>query len=146
VCGYTGRYAAAARYFQEAFAGRPELADDLMQHYRYQAACAAARAGGGQGEGAPADPDQRARWRRQAYDWLRAQLGLLSRRLQEGGPGAGDRVWPELVNWLRSPDLAGVRDAGRLAELPAEEQGEWRRLWDEVRALLTRGADGSAAR
>jgi hypothetical protein len=36
---------AAARWYSEAFAAQPKLADDLNAGHRYEAACAAALAG-----------------------------------------------------------------------------------------------------
>src|SRR5206468_1696349 len=52
VCKYRDRPASSARFFREAFAGKPALADDLVVGYRVQAAAAAARAGCGEGEDA----------------------------------------------------------------------------------------------
>src|SRR5262249_34840481 len=46
---YRKRHAAAARFFSDAFAAEPELADDLGKQFRYHAACSAALAGSGQG-------------------------------------------------------------------------------------------------
>src|SRR5439155_24808782 len=40
--------AAAARFYAEAFAAEPKLADDDSTNHRYNAACAAARASSGQ--------------------------------------------------------------------------------------------------
>jgi RNA polymerase sigma-70 factor (ECF subfamily) len=139
VCGAKGLYAAAARYYREAFALRPEWATDLGQGHRYQAACAAARASGG-GEGAAA-AGERAGWRRQARDWLRAHLRQLAAHRQWDGPGVEAEMRRVLRGWLREPALADVRDPERLAELSADEQGECRRLWEEVQAVLTSGPD-----
>jgi serine/threonine-protein kinase len=43
------QYAAATRFYAEAFAAEPRLAEDLRNGKRYAAACAAAKAGCGQG-------------------------------------------------------------------------------------------------
>ena len=43
---------AAARFYEEAFAAQPKLADDLGAAHRYNAACAAALAGCGQSKDA----------------------------------------------------------------------------------------------
>jgi hypothetical protein len=57
-------YAAAARFFDEAFAAQSSLADDLSSQHRYNAACAAALAGCGQGKDADDLSEQEhARWR-----------------------------------------------------------------------------------
>src|SRR5262249_42911465 len=64
--------AAAAGLFAEALAD-PQSAEGVKAAHRYNAACAAALAGAGQGEdGAKLDDKERARWRKQAVDWLRA--------------------------------------------------------------------------
>src|SRR5204863_1509606 len=44
---YKKRYAAAERFYAEAFEAKPELAKDLRNGHRYNAACAAALAGCG---------------------------------------------------------------------------------------------------
>src|SRR5262249_27932774 len=49
---YKKQYAAATRFYREAFAEKPQLADDLNAQFRYNAACAAALAGCGQGKDA----------------------------------------------------------------------------------------------
>jgi hypothetical protein len=71
---YKKLYAAAARFFADAFTQQPKLADALGSH-RYNAACAAALAAAGQGEDAAKLPGkERTRLRRQTLDWLRAEL------------------------------------------------------------------------
>jgi hypothetical protein len=45
-------YGALVRFFSQAFAEKPPLADDLQIQYRYNAACAAALAGCRQGKDA----------------------------------------------------------------------------------------------
>src|SRR6185437_8355496 len=52
VCHLKRRHAAAARWYEEAFTQRPELARDSRRGYRYNAACAAALAGCGRGKDA----------------------------------------------------------------------------------------------
>ena len=84
------------------------------------------------------DDKERARWRRQTLDWLRADLAAYAKRM-EGGQ-AQDRIlvraW--LCSWKRDTDLADVRDAKALAPLPGDEQTAWQKLWTEVEALLRR--------
>ncbi len=61
---YKQHYAAAARFYGEAFAEKPQLADDLSTGNRYNAACAAALAGCGRGKDAGSlDEMERARQR-----------------------------------------------------------------------------------
>src|SRR5262249_52830376 len=70
-------YGASARLYQQALAAQPSLAGDLRAGHRYDAACAAVLAGCGQGNDAgKLDAAERDRWRRQALDWLRADLAL----------------------------------------------------------------------
>ena len=126
---------AAARLYQEAFAARPELAEDRKQSHRYHAACAAARAGCGQGrDDPPPDESTRSRWRQQALDWLRADLAQWGRHLEGDAPQAA----AALRRWRAAPELAGLREETGLATLPEAEQETWRRLWADVDALLTR--------
>jgi serine/threonine-protein kinase len=135
------RNRAAARFFAEAFAERPELALDLEAAHRYNAATAAARTGCGESQDArELDDQERARWRKQALDWLRADLVLRVKQLKSGGSAASAAAG-KLAVWQADPDLAGVRDKEGLAKLPAEEREQWQKLWAEVETLQA-GARG----
>jgi tetratricopeptide (TPR) repeat protein/serine/threonine protein kinase len=130
-------YAAAARFYAEAFTENPRLADDPSTGDRYNAACAAAQAGCGQGKDADSLDDKgRARLRRQALDWLRADLvacrGLLAKRPDASRPS----IAKKLQHWLEDSDLAGMRGDKALATLPESECADWQKLWNEVEALL----------
>jgi hypothetical protein len=134
------RYAAAVRFFAEAFDAQPALAEKVEAGHRYNAACAAVLAGCGQGKDAPPDDEARARLRRRALRWLRADLAAW-RRFRDKGPAAaraaGDK---QLRHWRQDPDLSGVRDKGPLARLSVEERLAWHRLWADVaHALQPRG-------
>jgi serine/threonine-protein kinase len=136
-------YATAARWYAEAFQARPELAEDLPAAHRYNAACAAVLAGCGQGKDEPPPDDRaRARLRRQALDWLRADLAAYAMRLQSGK--AEDRGWVEqrLRGARQDSDLVRVRDPAALAKLPDPEQQQWRALWVEVENLLKKAQAG----
>jgi tetratricopeptide (TPR) repeat protein len=132
LCGKYGRPHAAAVLYAAAFAARPALADDLETGDRYQAACAAARAAAGEGtDAARLGGPERAGLRRQALDWLRADLALGAGLLRDGkSPGWAITTWPTAAA------LAGVRDQAPLAKLHAAEREEWRRLWADVDASL----------
>jgi tetratricopeptide (TPR) repeat protein len=133
LCRLKKRYAAATRFAADAFVVRPALADD----HRYDAACDAARAGRGQGQDAVGLSDaEKARLRRQAREWLGAELDLRATQLIR------DRraVEGALRHWLEDPNLDGVRDPASLAQLPEGERREWRSLWQQVERLL--GKDG----
>jgi tetratricopeptide (TPR) repeat protein len=138
---YKQRYAAATRFYAEAFAAQPPLAEDLRAGHRYNAACAAALAGAGQGAD-PAGPGdaERAGFRRYALTWLRADLAVWA-RVGQGPPQARQEVARQLQHWLKDSDLAGLRDPQPIARLPAEERPACQRLWADVAAVL-RQAEG----
>src|SRR5262249_8905156 len=134
---YKKLHAAAARLCAEAFQARPELAEDLQQGHRYEAACAAALADGGQGaDAAQLDEPSRVRWRQHALAWLRADLALWTKQLASGTPQARAAVQRTLQHWQQDPDLAGLREVTALAQLPAAERDAWGKLWNDVEALL----------
>jgi serine/threonine-protein kinase len=138
---YKKSYFAAARLFRDAFAQEPATAEDMHSHDRYNAACAAALAGCGRGRDAGGlDEEERARLRRQALDWLRANLDAW-RGLLERDPGkAGRPAGPAMLHSLTDPDLAGVRGEDALARLPEAERADWQKLWQDVEALRPRAA------
>jgi Tfp pilus assembly protein PilF len=136
VCQYKQFYAASARLYAEAFADVPALAEHRQAGHRYRAACCAALAGCGQGKDAAGlDEKDRARWRRQAQDWLRAELLLHANRLDSGQPADRREVQQQLQIWLAAAPLAGVRGAAAIDKLPAEERAGWAKLWAEAEAL-----------
>jgi hypothetical protein len=135
---YTGHPAAAARLYGEAFALWPQLTSHPATGYRYDGACSAALAGCGQGQDAPKDEARRVRLRRQALDWLRADLAHWAREGTKPDPKARALVGQTMQHWQRDRDLAGVRDQGALAQLPEAERAAWQQLWAEVEALRQR--------
>jgi tetratricopeptide (TPR) repeat protein len=158
---YKRWYDRVARLYAAAFAEQPALAEDLTRGHRYQAARAAVLAAAGRGRDTDQLSDQdRARLRRQALDWLHADLKQLARTVAPGQATARDsRSQPvsppekhsgtataaapaailaaldRLQRWRTEPDLTSVREEKELTKLPSPEQQDWRRLWDEVRAL-----------
>ena len=131
----------AARFYAEAFAAKPKLADVLEVSNRYNAACAAALAGCGQGQDAAAlDDAERARLRRQALDWLRADLAAWGQLLQKQPEQAPARVQQTLRDWQQDQDFAGVR-GDVLANLPEAERQGWRQLWADVEQTLKKAED-----
>jgi hypothetical protein len=138
LCALKKLDAAAARFYRAAFAADPRRAEAVPSGTRYAAACAAALAGCGQGKDADElDDAERARWRRQALDWLRLDLTWWGQALADGKAQA-DVVLRQLRSWQAHADLAGVRDRGSLAKLPDGERKEWEKLWADVAALLQR--------
>jgi tetratricopeptide (TPR) repeat protein len=141
-------YAAAARFFGEAFADDPKLAEDVRAAHRYNAACAAALAGCGQGQDAGRlSGKERAGLRRQALDWLRADLQAWQSLLEKGPHTNCPVVVRQLAHWLEDTDFNGVRGEKALAGLPEAERADWQKLWQEVEALRQQaaGPPGKAA-
>jgi tetratricopeptide (TPR) repeat protein len=127
----------ASRLFTEAFAADARLAESLPAQHRRNAACMAALAGCGKGEDAAGlDAKERARWRQQALDWLRADLRLWARMLDKDSPPARALLQRTLLLWQQHVDLAGVRDEEALTALPEPEQKAWRQFWTDVNTLL----------
>jgi serine/threonine protein kinase/Flp pilus assembly protein TadD len=138
---YKGLYVAAVQFYEQAFTDDPKAAADLEAGHRYNGACAAALAGCGQGQDAAGlDEQDCARLRRQALDWLKADLRAYRRELDGNADKAGPAVAATLQHWLDDPDLAGVRGADPLARLPEAERREWQKLWEEVAATRRRAA------
>jgi serine/threonine-protein kinase len=137
ICQWKRRPAAAAQLCAESFAAQPALADNLNRQHRYHAARLAAQAGCGQGEDDPRpDAPERARLRRQARDWLAADLRALTALVQRNNPQTNAAVAQRLQSWRQDADLVGVRHPWALWRLPAEERAAWRQLWAEVAELL----------
>jgi serine/threonine-protein kinase len=154
-------YGPAVQFYAAAFAGTPALAENPVQGYRTQAARAAAQAAAGQGQDADKlNVADRSKLRRQALDWLQADLqrlaqttatyqrgdktvaqkpasflDKLSGQAQKPGPTDILRVCDRLQRWQTTPDLASLRDDKALARLPDAELKDWRKLWDSVHAL-----------
>jgi hypothetical protein len=135
-------YAASARFYAEAFAEEPGLAQDLRAGHRYNAACAAALASAGRGhDAAKLDDPERARLRQQALGWLRADLGAWAQVLDKAPAKARPVVRRTLAHWRADADLAGVRDKAELARLPEAERAAWRGLWADVAAMRQRAGE-----
>jgi tetratricopeptide (TPR) repeat protein len=132
LCVLKRYYVAAARLYQEALSVTPDQRSTL-----YPAACAAIGAGCGNGEEAPPlKASERLRWRKQALDWLRAELERQGQSLRANPSTARRTVFGTLRQWKRDPSLAGVRDLAALSRLPEEEWQNWSRFWIEVEGLL----------
>lgn len=132
LCGLKRWPATAARYYAAAFAAQPALADAPGQH-RYAAACVAALAAAGRGDDAARLPaPARASLRRQALDWLRAELAALTRFPK---PPQSPAALQQLLHWQTDPDLAEVRDPAALAQLPDADRTDWQKLWADAAEL-----------
>lgn len=141
LCGLRGRahLVAAARLYAEALGASAQPALALQDEHRYHAACVAALIGCHQeGAGEELSSGERAHWRGQARDWLRAELSLWTRTLDQGSQTDRIVVRNRLVRLWADPDLAGLLDGGSLDELPPDEQQKCRALWSEIDALILR--------
>jgi serine/threonine protein kinase/Flp pilus assembly protein TadD len=137
-------YAASVRLYVEAFDDDAKLADDLNAPHRYNAACAAALAGCGQGVG-PTRPDkEQGGLRRQALEWLRAELDAYHRLLEKEPDRAGGGIAQQMQHWLQDNDFAGLRGPEALAKLPKAEGQAWSKLWVEVAEMLARAEKAAA--
>ena len=142
VCHLKQWHRAAAGLYADAFADDPKLADDLKTGLRFNAASYAVLAASGRGTDADKlDPTERVRLRKQALDWLRADLELWSKRLEEGKPQDRAGVRKALLFWQNVADLASVRDAEALKTLPTDEQEAWRKLWVDVGNVFIKAGD-----
>jgi hypothetical protein len=138
ILGREGRFAAAARWYGEAFTAYPDLLAGPPAGHRYNAARAAALAGCGQGrDAADLDQTRRARFHRQALDWLRAALEARHRLLLQ----QPEVVAFDMQRWLEDPEFAGVRGPDALARLPEAERQAWQRLWADIADTLARAVD-----
>jgi serine/threonine-protein kinase len=109
---------------------------------RYGAACAAALAGGGRlTDAKPLDDKERARWRKRALDWLRADLALRTKQLASGQPADRAQVRQQMMHWQQDGDLAAIRDKAALAQRPADERQACEKLWADVAALLKKAGE-----
>jgi tetratricopeptide (TPR) repeat protein len=142
-CYLKKRHIASARLYEEAFAKEPKLATDLDAAYRYNAACVAALAGSGQGLGAAhLDAEKGARLRREALDWLRADLKEWRNRLERTPDKARPVIVATLAHWLEDSDFAGVRGPTASSKLPESERPAWQELWNAVADVLARARMG----
>ena len=142
------RYAAAVRFFEDAFADRPAQIDDLLAGRRFDAACAASSASVGAGSNDPL-PDEAARieFRKKALGWLRADLAAWTMFLDHGnGSGRGPAAVRGLELWKQDSELADIRDEPAMLNLPTTEREAFRSLWSELDRLLAKARAASLIR
>ncbi|HKB42683.1 MAG TPA: tetratricopeptide repeat protein, partial [Gemmataceae bacterium] len=129
-------FVVATRLWTEALATDPGLANDLRTAYRCDAARAAVLASSSQGEDATKlDDQERTRLRQQALGWLRADLVLLTGQIESGLPADRDAAQQALRRWQEESNLAGIREATGLEQLPPADRSVCAKLWAEVAAL-----------
>ena len=123
---------ASFRYFQEALAADPSLAADTMVRLWRLGAGAAVLAAVSSDDALTSG--DKAAIRKQAHDWLRADLETWS-KLLKGNTKAATTVMQALRGMQTAADLAAIREEQQLAKLPADEQEAWRRFWADVEKL-----------
>jgi hypothetical protein len=97
---------------------------------------AAALAAAGQGKDAAKLEDQeRARLRQQALDWLRADLVVWTKQIENRKPASLAPVRRTLQHWQKDTDLTSRRDAAALKKLSESERADFQKLWADVDAL-----------
>jgi eukaryotic-like serine/threonine-protein kinase len=136
VCDLKGLHRTSARLFASAFQSRPALATTMKLGYRYQAACVAAKASCSPTH-FPWDAVDRSHWRRQALDWLRADMAQMARGLEQS-PDTRKSVRDTLQRWQKEKVLACLREPEALAKLPASDRAECLKFWAEVQEVVVR--------
>jgi eukaryotic-like serine/threonine-protein kinase len=164
ICQVQGLYGHCAQLYADVFAADPGMAeastaeclrratiekerqdriDVLKTEPRYLAVRCAALAGCGLGEDAPKLNDaERTRWRRQAREWLRADLAAWAKTLESDSQASQDLAKEMLTLWLVEPDVARLREPGALINVSPVEREEWTSLWGEVRLALEKAKRG----
>jgi serine/threonine-protein kinase len=134
-----GKYSEALQELVDFMREQPDLAEEPRSHFRYNAGCSALRYAEDQGVDAPPQADRPA-YRKQALDFLTTDLAAI-RNLSATDTALVHRY---MQHWLEDSDLASVRGAEAIAQLPPDERDDWNRLWAEVRALRDETAPQSA--
>jgi serine/threonine-protein kinase len=143
VCQFTNRSLALARLYADAFAADPSLAEDHQSGRRFRAARAAALVGSACGEDvAGVGEPERARWRQQARQWLRADLAAWNQALDHD-PSTARNILSRVGEWRGDSELAGLFEPAELDKLPPDERKDCVALSKEIDGLLTR-AGGTA--
>jgi tetratricopeptide (TPR) repeat protein len=146
LCVAKSLYRTMVELTSEDFTADPRLADDLGSWRRYNAACYAALAGAGRGDdAADLDDDERARLRKQAVDWLRADLALHARKFETGAAEERAAVRDALREWQEETNFDSIRGSDALVSLPTEEREACTRLWADVAALLKKAESAMPA-
>jgi hypothetical protein len=130
LCQVRKEYPDAVRLFTYAFAADPRRADNLQSTPRYRAARCAVLAAA---DLEPRDTEK-PRLRRQALDWLRADLTLWDTQTSTKQTVSMAPVLLALWGWQNDAGLASVRDTKALALLPGPERKAWEKLWVDVEA------------
>ena len=130
-----GNHAKSVQLWIEAFAMQPDLASDVNARNRFSAACSAAIASESAGKSLPPAAADRDRFRKQAIDWLNAELDAYSELLKDTRPSSRDLVRKRLAPWRVILPLESLRTSPPEARSPELERIAIRNLWSRVDAL-----------
>ena len=98
-------------------------------------------AGCGKGKDDPSPDDSaKIKLRKQALNWLTAELKAWKLVAMTVGPGNKELVAKTLAHWKQDADFVGIRDDKELGKLSDEEHAAFKQLWNDVDALLTQVA------
>jgi hypothetical protein len=82
--------------------------------------------------------EERARWRRQARTWLRADVVTWTQKLDTGIKTDRELVQKVSARWWADPGLAWLHEASVVERLPPAERQECLALWQDAGAVLMR--------
>jgi serine/threonine-protein kinase len=156
ICQFEHRWSAAARIYAAAMSADERLADKLVAEgvqrmtaqdvdpirvycaaSRYGAGRSAALAGCGRAaDGAQLTDAEKVELRRQAREWLNAELDVWSRLLTSGTSSERDMAKQVLSNWQTDPDLSCIRDMDALSQFAPAEAAEYLAFWQKVQAAV----------
>ncbi len=131
------QHADAVRLYTDTFTTWPDAAEDRRTTHRYDAACYAVLA-----SAAPNVAErERTLLRRQALEWLRADLGAWDRVAVMGKPEDRKLVQRKMELWKKDADLVSVR-GDAIARLSEGERADWQQLWLDAEALAKKAGTG----
>jgi tetratricopeptide (TPR) repeat protein len=135
-----GRHRAAASLFERALDRGPAAGEEAGSNDRWLAACSAALTAAGRGsEGADSTPEERARWRARAWQWLEEDLAALRVRCAAAAGEERERLVGELDPWLADGALRELRAGTETEPWSAAERERNQALWAAVRDLRGEG-------
>jgi hypothetical protein len=130
------------RFYTDATAKFPGLAEDLEAGYRYNAAKAAVITATTPSltAGITLNDQQRQELRKSALVWLQADLASWSKRVSVDGIDEKDlqAAQEKIIRWKTDAALANVRSVAVIAKLPAAERQFWGEIWKKVDILVSR--------
>ncbi len=129
--------AGAARLYAEMLEADPDMPRIRGGSPFLHAARYAARAGTGPtGDDPPPDDAAKARLRRQALAWMRAEFDAWTPQLAIDKPETRRRAVMYSRRYREDPALARLRDPKVLQALPEDERKGWEAFWGEVAARI----------